>query len=245
MPRFRRLHSNNAKTALTAPAASDATTIAVADATVFNSPSDDEYERATLERQSDKAVEIVNILARPSGTTLTMERGLEGTTQLDLVAGDTVSGRDTAGILDSVPGGRDGLFKSIAENPGGVASVTSRVAIFGPELDFTDVGSAGDLANTTMAFNPYGRFFPDECGVIGTNISGVSVAPWVQIAYDSETDDLVNAVEITLLATHDRQRWTTMAWSGGVYNIEFIVNPLATATSFLGRFYAVGLYTEI
>ena len=243
MPRFRRLHSNNASTTLTASALAGDSVITVADATQFSSPSDDQYERATIERQSDGAIEIVNIILQPTGTTLGVERGLEGTTALDLVAGDVLSSRITAGMMDATVGGRDELLWSIW-NSGDYMNLMNEVVLFGPELDLTDPADIGDITKTSIDFGiSRGRFFVNEIGIIGVNVSGVTVAPSVDCPYDEEEGYLIQEA-ITINATHSRQRWTTIGSIHGIYQMDFTVFQ-ATATSFVARFYMVGHYTDI
>ena len=92
--------SNNAKTTLSSSIASSATSIAVADASVFPSISGSEYFYVTFEDLSGN-VEIVKVTG-VSSNTLTVTRGQESTTARSFSSGDKAENRLTAGGLNDV-----------------------------------------------------------------------------------------------------------------------------------------------
>ena len=92
--------SNNAKTTLSSGITSSATSIAVADASVFPSISGSEYFYVTFEDLSGN-VEIVKVTG-VSSNTLTVVRGQEGTTARSYSSGDKAENRLTAGGLNDV-----------------------------------------------------------------------------------------------------------------------------------------------
>lgn len=97
------LIANAAESTLTAPiAAADLScTIQAADASKFPAPAAGEAFLATLVRKNTGEREIVKCTARAAGV-LTITRAQEGTAALSFVAGDIVSVRLTAGLLDRV-----------------------------------------------------------------------------------------------------------------------------------------------
>ena len=92
--------SNNAKTTLSSGITSSATSIAVADASVFPSISGSEYFYVTFEDLSGN-VEIVKVTAVNSNT-LTVVRAQESTTARAYASGDKAENRLTAGSLNDV-----------------------------------------------------------------------------------------------------------------------------------------------
>lgn len=102
MPEY--IFSNNALTTLNEPSGvgTGDTTITVDDASVFPTPEAGKTVRATLERLSDNAVEIVDITAI-SGNDLTVTRAREGTTALAFDDGDIIEQRWTDEIIDNFP----------------------------------------------------------------------------------------------------------------------------------------------
>jgi hypothetical protein len=92
--------SNNAKTTLSSGITSSATSIAVADASVFPSISGSEYFYVTFEDLSGN-VEIVKVTA-VSSNTLTVVRAQESTTARAYASGDKAENRLTAGSLNDV-----------------------------------------------------------------------------------------------------------------------------------------------
>ena len=90
--------SNNAKTTLSSGITSSATSIAVADASVFPSISGSEYFYVTFEDLSGN-VEIVKVTS-VSSNTLTVTRGQDGTTSRTYSSGDKAENRLTAGGLN-------------------------------------------------------------------------------------------------------------------------------------------------
>ena len=92
--------SNNAKTTLSSSISSSATSIAVADASVFPSISGSEYFYVTFEDLSGN-VEIVKVTG-VSSNTLTVTRGQESTTARSFSSGDKAENRLTAGGLNDV-----------------------------------------------------------------------------------------------------------------------------------------------
>ena len=92
--------SNNAKTTLSSGITSSATSIAVADASVFPSISGSEYFYVTFEDLSGN-VEIVKVTAVNSNN-LTVVRAQESTTARAYASGDKAENRLTAGSLNDV-----------------------------------------------------------------------------------------------------------------------------------------------
>lgn len=92
--------SNNAKTTLSSGITSSATSIAVADASVFPSISGSEYFYVTFEDLIGN-VEIVKVTA-VSSNTLTVVRAQESTTARAYASGDKAENRLTAGSLNDV-----------------------------------------------------------------------------------------------------------------------------------------------
>ena len=92
--------SNNAKTTLSSGITSSATSIVVADASVFPSISGSEYFYVTFEDLSGN-VEIVKVTG-VSSNTLTVTRGQESTTARSYSSGDKAENRLTAGGLNDV-----------------------------------------------------------------------------------------------------------------------------------------------
>ena len=92
--------SNNAKTTLSSAVTSSATSITVADGSVFPSISGSEYFYVTLEDASQN-IEIIKVTA-VSSNTLTVTRGQESTTARAFASGDKAENRLTAGGLNDV-----------------------------------------------------------------------------------------------------------------------------------------------
>ena len=96
------LFSNNASTTLSAGVGNSATSITVADGSVFPSISGSDYFYVTLEVDSDSDLkEIVKVTAR-SGNTLTITRGQDGTSARTFSSGDKCELRLTAAGLNDV-----------------------------------------------------------------------------------------------------------------------------------------------
>jgi hypothetical protein len=92
--------SNNGKTTLSSGVLSSATTIDVADASVFPSITGSEYFYMTLENVSGN-VEILKVTS-VSSNTLTAVRAQDGTSAISFAAGDKAENRLTAGGLNDV-----------------------------------------------------------------------------------------------------------------------------------------------
>lgn len=90
--------SNNASTTLASPATNVATSITVADGSVFPTLSGADYFYVTLETDLNTAREIVKCTAR-SGNTLTIVRAQDGSSARAFVADDKVELRLTAAAL--------------------------------------------------------------------------------------------------------------------------------------------------
>ena len=92
--------TNNALTTLAAGLSSGATsaTLATGKGALFPTPAGSNVFRATLIRQSDQAIEIVECTAR-AGDTVTITRAMESTTALTFVTGDKFELRITAAEL--------------------------------------------------------------------------------------------------------------------------------------------------
>ena len=92
--------SNNGKTTLSSGVSSSATSIVVADASVFPSITGSEYFYMTLENVSGN-VEILKVTS-VSSNTLTAVRAQDGTSAISFAAGDKAENRLTAGGLNDV-----------------------------------------------------------------------------------------------------------------------------------------------
>jgi hypothetical protein len=96
------LFLNNASTTLSAGVGDSATSITVADGSVFPSPSGSDYFYLTLEVDSDPTLkEIVKCTAR-SGNTLTITRGQDNTSARTFSTADKAEIRLTAAGLNDV-----------------------------------------------------------------------------------------------------------------------------------------------
>ena len=129
------LYSNNAETTLNGAITNVATSITVADGTVFNAPTSSEYELATLDDNVN--IEIVRI-DDVTGNVLTVVRGQEGTTGTAFADGADIYGRLTKGTLEQLvqndPDGNARGLLTVNIQPGrgvvtAVASATYAVAV--------------------------------------------------------------------------------------------------------------------
>lgn len=93
--------SNNASTTLASNASNSATSISVADGSVFPVLSGTDYFYVTLETAANTAREIVKCTAR-SGNTLTIVRAQDGTSALAFATNDKVELRLTAAVLNDI-----------------------------------------------------------------------------------------------------------------------------------------------
>ena len=92
--------ANNAKTTLASSVSTTATSITVADGSVFPAISGSDYTYVTFEDTSSN-IEVVKVTAR-SGNTLTVVRGQDGTTAKAYSAGDKCELRITAALLNDL-----------------------------------------------------------------------------------------------------------------------------------------------
>ena len=93
------VYKNNAKTTLASNVSNSATSLSVADGSVFPDPGAGEFFLVTLDDGSNN--EIVKCTARSSNT-LTVVRAQESTTARAFNAGDAAEGRVTAGFVTSI-----------------------------------------------------------------------------------------------------------------------------------------------
>ena len=93
------VYKNNAKTTLAANVSNSATSLSVADGSVFPDPGAGEFFLVTLDDGSNN--EIVKCTARSSNT-LTVVRAQESTTARAFSTGDAAEGRVTAGFVTSI-----------------------------------------------------------------------------------------------------------------------------------------------
>jgi|TARA_B110000908_G_C10259433_1_gene458064 hypothetical protein len=93
--------SNNASTTLAGNASSSATSISVADGSVFPALSASDYFYLTLETAANTAREIVKCTARNSNA-LTIVRAQDSTSAIAFVSGDKVELRLTAAIMNDL-----------------------------------------------------------------------------------------------------------------------------------------------
>ena len=93
--------SNNATTTLTSNISSGATSITVADGSVFPALSGSDYTYLTFEAPLTNDKEIVKLTAR-SGNTLTVVRAQDGTSASAFSAGDKCELRITAALLNDL-----------------------------------------------------------------------------------------------------------------------------------------------
>lgn len=92
-----RIHANNYQTTLASTITSSATSISITSATGLPTITGSDYYRLTISQSGRR--EIVTVTAR-TGTTLTVTRGVEGTTAQSFIAGASIELRATAASID-------------------------------------------------------------------------------------------------------------------------------------------------
>jgi hypothetical protein len=89
------------------------------------------------------------------------------------------------------------------------------------------------------------HFYPDECGVIVTSATLVTVQPTVRFGNTgTPAKFLAAAITTTAIVQFDRQRFQTLLSAAGEVTLSAGVTIVATATTMLGRFYMKGLLVE-
>lgn len=141
----RRYHANNIYTTLFASITNAQTTLIVASATGLPTITTDETYRLTLTQNN--AIEIVTVTSR-TGTTLTITRGVEGTTAQAFLSGASIEIRATADSLDrkadmvstagDVLNFGDATSLEIPNNATATLSAAGQVAIDTTVTDFAD-----------------------------------------------------------------------------------------------------------
>ena len=116
----------------------------------------------------------------------------------------------------------------------------------GPEIIFTttvvDLKVAADISIPLPAGS---HFFPNECGVIVTESTGLTVQPTVRFGITgTEAKFLAATICTTAASLHDRQRFATLLSGAGETTLSAGVTVGATATSVSGRFYFKGMFLE-
>ena len=136
------LFSNNASTTLSAGVGNSATSITVADGSVFPSISGSDYFYVTLEVDSDSDLkEIVKVTAR-SGNTLTITRGQDGTSARTFSSGDKCELRlNAAALNDAVVG--NNTTEMLLNQFTGDGSTTSFTLSNSPDENLTNVFLSG------------------------------------------------------------------------------------------------------
>ena len=135
--------SNNAKTTLSSGITSSATSIAVADGSVFPSISGSEYFYATLVVSSDlDLLEIVKVTA-VSGNTLTAVRAQDGTSARAFSASDKCELRLTAAGLNEATD----VGAALSEFPTGTDAVsTDLIAYYDGSSSSWELGTISNVA---------------------------------------------------------------------------------------------------
>lgn len=147
---YRLVFTNNADTILTAAISDVATTIPVADGTVFIAPNPANNEKAyvTLQSRADNnKVEVVELLT-VSANSLTVVRGAEGPA-LDFSVNDVVEQRVTSGVLQNFLDAADVVHSPTPppnprENQRWVESTTNREFSFyydGSSIQWVEIGT--------------------------------------------------------------------------------------------------------
>lgn len=165
------LFTNNARSSLAAAIASTdlALNVQSGDGALFPSPTAADFFRATLYKKATGEIEIAFVSA-VSGDIFTISRGEEGTTALDLNAGDLVQLRPTAGF-----------FSSLA-----VTSLQIQDGAFN-----TDLAAAGSANAYTVTLSPaptsmadglhfYWRPSVANTGASTINVNGLGIVPLVR-----------------------------------------------------------------
>ena len=186
--------SNNAKTALSSGITSSATSITVADGSVFPSISGSDYFYVTLEVDSDSDLkEIVKCTAR-NGNTLTITRGQDGTSARTFSSGDKCELRlNAAALNDAVVG--NNTTEMLLNQFTGDGSTTAFTLSNSPDENLTNVFLSGvyqsksnySISGSSLTFStapPNG--LPIE----------VMVAKSVEISIATPADDSVTTAKI-------------------------------------------------
>jgi hypothetical protein len=186
--------SNNAKTTLSSGITSSATSITVADGSVFPSISGSEYFYLTLEVDSDADLrEIAKCTAR-SGNTLTITRGQDGTSARTFSSGDKCELRlNAAALNDAVVG--NNTTEMLLNQFTGDGSTTAFTLSNSPAENLTTVFISGvyqsksnySISGSSLTFStapPNG--LPIE----------VMVAKSVEISINTLVDDIVTTSKI-------------------------------------------------
>jgi hypothetical protein len=155
---------NNWATTLEAPAGSAALGLAVPapDAARLGVIGPGDYYAATLSRVTsgvESAWEVVHITATGGGV-LTVERAKEGTTALDWQAGEAISIRVTAALLQS-------LFSQVSELSSAIAALDVRVAAL-------EGGATPTLLSVTVGVQP-GTWAGYEDGLGSVSPGGLEI----------------------------------------------------------------------
>ena len=186
--------SNNAKTTLSSGITSSATSITLADGSVFPSISGSDYFYVTLEVDSDSDLkEIVKVTAR-NGNTLTITRGQDGTSARTFSSGDKCELRlNAAALNDAVVG--NNTTEMLLNQFTGDGSTTAFTLSNSPDENLTNVFLSGvyqsksnySISGSSLTFStapPNG--LPIE----------VMVAKSVEISIATPADDSVTTAKI-------------------------------------------------
>jgi len=160
--------SNNAKTTLSSAVTSSATSITVADGSVFPSISGSEYFYVTLEDASQN-IEIIKVTA-VSSNTLTVTRGQESTTARAFASGDKAENRLTAGGLNDVATQADTDTDTTYTAGSGLSLTGTEFANTAPDQTVALTG-----AGTTTITGTYPNFTITGAGTTYTAGTGITL----------------------------------------------------------------------
>jgi len=245
--------SNNAKTTLASGVTNSATSITVADGSVFPSISGSEYYYVTLEVFADNTLlEIVKVTAR-SGNTLTITRGQDGTSARAFSADDKCELRLTAAALNDAVLGGNTTEMSLNQFTGD-GSTTAFTLSSAPDENLTNVFLSGvyqsksnySLSGTTLTFStapPNGlaiEIMVAEIVEFAVNVIVDDSVTTAKIADDAVTSDkLSNALSTKIAgieASADVTDATNVTAAGALMDSE--VTNLAEVKAFASSDYA-------
>ena len=186
--------SNNAKTTLSSGITSSATSITVADGSVFPSISGSEYFYLTLEVDSDADLrEIAKCTAR-SGNTLTITRGQDGTSARTFSSGDKCELRlNAAALNDAVVG--NNTTEMLLNQFTGDGSTTSFTLSNSPDENLTNVFLSG-VYQSKSNYSISGSSLTFSTAPPNGLAIEIMVAKSVEISIATPADDSVTTAKI-------------------------------------------------
>ncbi len=230
---MKQLFSNNAQTTLSADVVSGATSMTVADGTVFNTIGTGEFELATLV-SAGGVKEIVKITAR-SGNTLTVVRGQESTSDTDWSSGASIYARITEETLEKF----QAPFTLNSDSRSALLHYCYEALFISDEIDLTQTAD-DELWEIEFPAGVY--FFPIEVAIIPTEIDTMTVQPQIACGDEVTTEAIVAQVALTTTtANNKRQIFTLVDSTVGEGGLTVSLKVAGTATTYTGRFYFRGI----